>query len=76
MGSLANEYVNKIGIRILISNYLQENIPMNKRIWRLVVNVCLSVLNVLKREFFNNKKPKKRRNGYDDFYQGGPPGNY
>ena len=41
-----------------------DNFPLEKR-------------NIIRKEFIRgNHKPKKRRNYSDDFYQGGPPGNY
>ena len=52
-------------------------IKLNKnKILRIAVSLFSSILNIIRKEFIREKhKQKKRRNGYDDFYQG-PPGTY
>ena len=54
-------------------------IKLNKnKILRIIVSLISSIMNIIRKEFIREKhKPKNRRRNYnDDFYQGGPPGNY
>ena len=53
-------------------------IKLNKnKILRIAVSLFSSILNIIRKEFIRGKhKPKKRRNGYDEFYPPGPPGTY
>jgi hypothetical protein len=53
-------------------------IKLNKnKILRILVSLFSSILNIIRKEFIREKhKPKRRRNGYDEFYPPGPPGAY
>jgi hypothetical protein len=54
-------------------------INLNKnKILRIAVSLFSSILNIIRKEFIRekHKKPKRRRNGYDEFYPPGPPGTY
>jgi len=52
-------------------------IKLNKnKTLRILVSLFSSILNIIRKEFIREtKKPKKRRNIYEDYNQG-PPGNY
>jgi len=45
---------------------------------RIIISLFSSILNIIRKEFIRekHKKPKRRRNGYDEFYPPGPPPNY
>jgi len=54
-------------------------LKLNKnKILRIAVSLVSSILNIIRKEFIRGKhKPKnRRRNGYDNIYQGGPPPGY
>jgi len=54
-------------------------INLNKnKILRIVVSLISSIMNIIRKEFIRekHKKPKRRRNDYDQFYPPGPPGQY
>ena len=62
----------------IISEGIIPMIKLNKnKILRIAVSLVSSILNIIRKEFIREtKKPKKRRNIYEDFNQDPPPGTY
>ena len=56
---------------------LKRQLNKNKFL-RIAVSLFQSILSIIRREFIREKhKPKRRRrNDYEDYFQGGPPPGY